>query len=161
MWKGLRTHGLGAAVLALVSVLPVPGQAKMDETPQSFSLDDKSEEKIQRKILPKIDTERLLAEDRAGDRRRPGPSRFAVPADVTYTLTNSGTWQAVAGGRLWRLRIQSPGAKSLNLGITRFDLPKGAKLWIHDPERKHVEGSLHVPPPHPPRWPVDPPDPRR
>jgi hypothetical protein len=103
-------------------------------------LDDKSLEKIQRKVLPKVDTERLLAEDRTRDRRRPGPVRFAVPADVTYTLANSGTWQPVAGGRLWRLRIQSPGAKSLNLGITRFDLPKGAKLWIYDPERKQVEG---------------------
>jgi lysyl endopeptidase len=29
---------------------------------------------------------------------------------------------------------------SQNLGITRFNMPRGAKLWIYDPEHAHVEG---------------------
>ena len=29
---------------------------------------------------------------------------------------------------------------SHNLGITRFDLPAGAKLWFYDPAGRHVEG---------------------
>jgi hypothetical protein len=127
--------------LAIV-VFAVSGFAKLYEEPKSFSLKDKSQEQVERKILPKVDTERLIAEDRARgkDPQHAAPHRFAVAADVSFTLDNSGTWQTLPDGRLWRLRIQSPGAKSLNLGITRFEMPEGAKLWIYDPEHKHVEG---------------------
>jgi lysyl endopeptidase len=127
---------------AVVVVLPVSGFAKMYEEPKSFSLRDASQERVDRKVLPTVDTERLLAEDRARGKnpQPPGPLRFAIAADVAFDLNNSGTWQDLPDGRLWRLRIQSPGAKSLNLGITRFDMPEGAKLWIYDPQNKHVEG---------------------
>jgi lysyl endopeptidase len=130
------------AVLVLVLAVPGFAQTRQREKPRSFSLNDKSQEQVQRKVLPKVDVERLLAEDRARGKntQRPGPRRFAVAVDVNYTLENSGTWQTLDDGRLWRLRIQSPGAKSHNLGITRFEMPEGAKLWIYDPARKHVEG---------------------
>jgi hypothetical protein len=139
-WFNKEIRRLCLAVLVLsFAVLEF---AKMYEEPKSFSLNDKSQELVERKILAKIDTERLLAEDRARgkDAQRPGPYRFAFATDVTLTLSNSGTWQTLADGRLWRLRIQSPGAKNLNLGITRFAMPDGAKLWIYDPGHKHVEG---------------------
>jgi lysyl endopeptidase len=121
---------------------PASGFAKMYEEPRSFSLQDKSLEQVERKVLKKIDPKSLLAEDRkrGKDARRPGPLRFAVTEEVAFNLENSGTWQTVSDGRIWRLIIQSPGAVSQNLGITRFDLPKGAKLWIYDPGRKQVEG---------------------
>jgi len=116
--------------------------ARMYEEPRSFSLKDKSGESVQRKVLPKVDIERLLAEDQARGKnpQHPGPHRFAVAVEVAFTLDNSGTWQRMTDGRIWRLLIQSPGAISQNLGITRFDMPDGTKLWIYDPQHKHVEG---------------------
>src|SRR3982074_2348708 len=125
-----------------VLVLAVSGFAVMYEEPKSFSVKDNSQEQVERKVLPKLDIERLLAEDRARGKapQRPGPHRFGVAADVAFTLANSGTSQNLPDGRLWRLRIQSPGAKNMNLGITRFDMPEGAKLWIYDPAHTHVEG---------------------
>lgn len=135
-----KVWGLFLTVLALA--LPVSGFAKMYEEPKSFSLQDKSLDNVDRKILSKIDPQRLLAEDqeRGKTPRRPEPQRFAVAEDVAFDLNNAGTWQNLPDGRLWRLRIQSPGAVSHNLGITRFNLPEGAKLWIYDPARKQVEG---------------------
>jgi hypothetical protein len=129
-------------LVVLVLILPVSGFAKMYEEPKSFSLEDKSLQQVERKVLKKIDPERLLAEDRerGKNRRRPFPLRFAVTEDVKFDMKNSGTWQNLPDGRLWRLRIHSPGAVSHNLGITRFDLPEGVKLWIYDTARKHVEG---------------------
>lgn len=135
--RNLRTLFLAVLVL----VFAVSGFAKMYEQPKSFSLQDKSQEQVQRKVLPKVDRERLLAEDRArGKDPKLGPMRFAVAVDVAFNLNNSGTWQSLPDGRVWRLRIQSPGAVSHNLGITRFDMPDGAKLWIYDPGHKQVEG---------------------
>lgn len=126
----------------MVLALAVLGLARMYEQPRSFLLQDQSEGQVERKVLPKINIEALLAEDRASEKalKRPGPHRFGVAADVSFTLDNAGTWQTLADGRLWRLRIQSPGVKSINLGITRFGMPEGAKLWIYDPAHTHVEG---------------------
>jgi hypothetical protein len=87
--KGFRQLSLAVLVLALA----VSGFAKMYEEPKSFSLKDKSQEQFEHKILPKIDTERLLAKDRTRgkDMQRPCPQHFAVAADVAFTLSNSGT----------------------------------------------------------------------
>jgi lysyl endopeptidase len=125
-----------------VLVFAVSGFAKMYEQPRSFALNDKSQDQVEVKALPKFDSAPLVAEDRerAKDRLHPRPRRFAIAADVAYTLNNSGTWQNLPDGRLWRLRIQSPSATSLNLGITRFDMPEGGKLWIYDPGHSHAEG---------------------
>lgn len=136
----LPVFKFGLVITALI--VAVPAFAKMDEEPKSFATIDNSQAQVDRKVLPSIDINRLLAEDRerGKDPQNPGPHRFAVAAEVSYTLDNSGTWQDVAGGRMWRLRIQSPGAQSMNLGITRFDMPDGAKLWVYDPAHGNVDG---------------------
>ncbi|HET8647181.1 MAG TPA: hypothetical protein VFO85_16920, partial [Vicinamibacteria bacterium] len=137
----MRKVLLVAAVLAFL--FPGAALAKMYEEPRSFKLADKALDRVDRKVMTAIDPKRLLEEDREADRkprRRPVPMRFAVAEAATFDLANSGTWQDLPDGRLWRLRIHSPGAASNNLGITRFDLPEGAKLWIYDPSGKHVEG---------------------
>ena len=44
--------------------------------------------------------------------------------------TVAGAWQATVAGRLWRLRITSPGAGGLRLHFQDFDVGAG-KVWIH------------------------------
>jgi lysyl endopeptidase len=131
---------LGFSVFLFVCA--TSGYAKMYEEPRSFSLRDNSQDQADRKVLSQIDTQQLDAAEgtRTTNSQRPGPFQFAVGATVDFTLVNSGTWQTLADGRVWRLRIRSPGALSLSLGITRFEMPEGAKLWIYDPAHQHVEG---------------------
>lgn len=137
--KGLVGHQL--CVVALIALAPASSVAQVNEAPRSFQSIEMSKEQVDRRVLPPIDRDRLLAEDRAKgkDDQHPAPLRFAVAADTRFSLSNTGTWQTLPDGRLWRLRIHSPGATSLNLGITRFD-PEGAKLWIYDPSHAHVQG---------------------
>ena len=115
----------------------------MTEEPRSFSLPDKALDDVDRVVMQPVDPVKLLAEDleRAKSAEHPGPLRFAVAEEVNLDLRSSGTWRALSDGRLWRLRIHSPGAVSNNLGFTRFDLPDGAKLWIYDPAGKNVDGA--------------------
>lgn len=126
----------------LILMPTASGYAKIYEEPRSFSLQDNSQEQVEREFMPKLDAERLLAEERVRgkNQQRPAPHRFAVAADVAFTLDNSGTWQLLTDGRLWRLRIRTPGAKNINLGMTRFDMPEGAKLWLYDPAHTQIEG---------------------
>jgi hypothetical protein len=135
----------GACRLLLALVLAtfaLPGSARMYEEPRSFQLTDRSLDRIERKQTQAIDRAQLLREDsEKTDRlREPAPQRFAIGEDTAFDPATSGTWQDLPDGRLWRLRIESPGAVSNNLGITRFELPPGAKLWIYGPDGKQVEG---------------------
>ncbi|NOU09719.1 MAG: hypothetical protein HOO98_06840, partial [Nitrospira sp.] len=129
-------------VLILALMLPDLGLTKMYEEPKSFSVQDISSlEQVERKVLPKVDVDRLFAEDREQEKMGSSePPRVAAIANVAFALASSGSEQKLPDGRLWRLRIHSPGAKNQSLGIARFDMPEGAKLWVYDPQRKHVEG---------------------
>ena len=71
----------------------------------------------------------------------PVAPRIGKVLEVDYTLDNSGTWEVLEdGSRLWRLRISSPGALSLSLGLKRFDLPEGAMFWVHAADGSGVQG---------------------
>jgi hypothetical protein len=64
------------------------------------------------------------------------PARYAAPHEVSVTPWSHGVWERFGRDprgremRLWRLRITSPGARSLNLGFARFRLPPGARLYV-------------------------------
>jgi hypothetical protein len=102
----------------------------------------KSIDTVERAQLPRVDVEALRAEDADRDRSVvPLPRRFATALPVTFSPTNSGTWESLENGsRLWRLRISSPGALSLNLGLENFNLPEGATFWVHSPDGSGVQG---------------------
>lgn len=71
------------------------------------------------------------------------PLRFAHPNFVELTPDNSGKMTVLNDGRLlWRLRLSSPGAYSLNVIFDKFHLAKGDSLFIYDPEGRVVIGAL-------------------
>ncbi len=76
-----------------------------------------------------------LAALRRDDERRQGeglPPRFAVPRPVSIAPDEGGTWEQVdQATMLWRLRVGSPGALSLNLGFGRYRMPPGGHLFIY------------------------------
>jgi len=56
-----------------LAILAVSGVAKMYEQPRSFALKDNLQEQVAVKVMPKVDTERLLTEDRARGKGREHP----------------------------------------------------------------------------------------
>ncbi len=85
--------------------------------------------------MPPLDNAALLA----AEMQRAGPGvapHFAQPIPVSLTPTDSGTWETLPDGRLlWRLRVQSPGAVSLNLGFTTYFMPPGGQLLLYSPDQ--------------------------
>lgn len=78
-----------------------------------------------------IDVQAARAEDLVRDDAGLAP-RFAIPEIVSITPDTDGSWEDIGDGfQLWRLRVNTPGALSLNFGFTGFDLPKGARLSIY------------------------------
>lgn len=59
------------------------------------------------------------------------PKRYAVPLALNLPLA-AGRWRALDGGLAsWRLRLASPGARSLSARLAPLQLPAGAELWIY------------------------------
>lgn len=131
--------GRWIVVLALATTAS-SSWARMTTPPASTLHDVRPLSTTQSLELSPRDLERQSAQDVLND-QRPGPTRFAVSIVVDISLENAGTWETLGdGARLWRLRIRSPGALSLNLGFSDFDLPAGAGLWIYDPSGDQVQG---------------------
>lgn len=78
-----------------------------------------------------IDAAALRAEDESGE-ENDNPPRFAVAQYVNITPDSGGTWEVLdARFDLWRLRVTSPGALSLNLEFSAFRMPKGGRLTLY------------------------------
>ena len=77
----------------------------------------------------------------AGD-PEPGPVPFAEPFEVAVTPASHGRWETTSDGRtaVWRLRVKSAGALSLNMGFTRYRMPPGGRLRVYAPESGETAG---------------------
>lgn len=112
----------GLFVLVTLSFAQVRTQlAKVSIVPQSgmFGAPD-----IQTLIdIAPIDLSKVLAEDKLEEGANV-PFRFGVGVDVNYTAENSGKWYDVPGGRVWKLKVRSPGAYSINSFSISLRCPK-------------------------------------
>jgi lysyl endopeptidase len=81
--------------------------------------------------VPALDLNAIELEDAQFAEEGQAP-RFAIPVDALLSPASDGVWEDFDNTtRLWRLRITSPGALSLNLGFTAFYLPEGAELRVY------------------------------
>lgn len=97
---------------------------------------------VDKLVMPTVDNERLLEEEMA--RRRPGISpQFAKAFEVDVTPQTHGTWETLADQRaVWRLRIHSKTAYSLNLGFSSYYMPKDGQMILYSPDQKNIMGPF-------------------
>lgn len=123
---------LSLAGLSLALALPTTALAQVGAggTPPGIALGLAPTEAVE--VLATPDVAALLAEDEvAADKAR--PFRFGQGLEVAIGVEQGGEWLDLADGRrLWRVRVESPGAYSLNLIFDRFQLPEGAELYVYN-----------------------------
>lgn len=136
----IRFSMLLSFIVLLIAIQPAQAQISKGGTPLSFG--NKTASSIPSVITTDVDHQALLAEDEL-EAGKEIPLRFGFPFDVRYDLNNSGLWETLANGdRIWRLRIESPGAYSINLLFAAFWLPEGAKLFVYNEDHSHVIGAF-------------------
>jgi hypothetical protein len=87
--------------------------------------------------LPAPDVASLLAED---ERNGFFPARYGTVLDTWIDFERAAQWDVAPDGTLVaRVAIRSSGAHSLGLEFARFDLPRGANLFVLDPD-----GTRHL-----------------
>ena len=91
-----------------------------------------------RLALPSVNIEAVGQEDL--ERQRNGlPPRYAIPMPMHIKPDTDGVWENLGNGTLaWRLRVGSQGARSINLGFTRYHMPRGGVLTVRAADNSHV-----------------------
>jgi V8-like Glu-specific endopeptidase len=136
--KWPSTQALILAVL-LIQAPPLRAQISAGGTPPSAG--QRLAAEAPTVVLPAPDHELLLAEDEGEPKDL--PLRFGTPLEVQLDLRQAGRAEDLPdGGRLWRLRIHSPGARSLNLLYDDFSLPPGARLFLYNDDRSLTIGAF-------------------
>jgi subtilisin-like proprotein convertase family protein len=99
-------------------------------------------EDVELLLLPGMDNASLLAAEL--ERRAPGrPPKFAEAIAVEVQPEQYGLWETLTDGTaVWRLRIASPGAHSLNLGFTEYYMPPQGRMIIYGPDKTQVLGPF-------------------
>ncbi len=105
-------------------------------SPQILAQDRLPLEEIDLIVLARQDNQALLEEE-LKNRQVGTPPKFAVSFPVAISPLKRGNWEELNDGTaVWRLRILSPDAHSLNLGFGEFYLPEGAKLDLYSADQK-------------------------
>jgi hypothetical protein len=135
-----RVRRVVPLLLLMASLQPALAQVSAGGTPPSFR--HALAAVVPTVSLPAPDVGRFLAEDEAADKTTT-PWRFGAPIPVELDLQNAGVWAALPdGGRVWRLRLASPGAYSLNIQYDRFHLPPGAEFFLSSDDQSQVIGAF-------------------
>jgi len=110
--------------------------------PASFSLKEKAASVIPVVRMEHVSNQQLMsAEPKSGLRLK--PYKFAHTFKVDITPQNSGTWTVADDGtKIWRVKILSRGAYSLNIIFDQFKVPDHAKLFIYSPDHKKILGAF-------------------
>jgi len=94
-------------------------------------------------IMEEFDIDKLIEEDKLPENRINKPLRFAKAFDVNINVKEEGLLEILPNNdKLWRLRIKSPGAYSLNLTFGEYVLPVGAKVFISNKSKTHAIGAF-------------------
>lgn len=68
--------------------------------------------------------------------------QFAYDFSVNIDVKTSSWVDSISIGEIYRLKIKSSGAKSLNLIFSKYHLPGGAKLFIYSSDKKSLIGAF-------------------
>jgi len=117
-----------------------PAQINRGGTPPGFNYG--GGQKIPTIEIGQIDYDRIHREDMSRDASGE-PYRFAVIIKTDLSPDRAGIWTTCPGsGRLWRMKITSPGALALGLYFDRFRLPEGSRLFVYDEKAVKIIGAF-------------------
>jgi hypothetical protein len=117
------------------------GQRATDELP--YGLRESFRSQLQDVVvLQAPNLVRIVEEDLLND-QRPGPLRYAYPVLVNFTPENSGVWQQLDdGSRIWRLKVNIPGALATVTYYDKFWLPEGGNFFVYSDDTRQSIGAI-------------------
>ncbi|MFK3651303.1 PKD domain-containing protein [Lysobacter enzymogenes] len=101
-------------------------------------------DRIALRTMPAVDVAKLRAEDVKRNARNEVP-RFATALAVDIDTLKDGEWEDLdADTAIWRTRIESKDALSLNFHFDKFKLPAGARMLIYPADQGPASAAGRV-----------------
>lgn len=89
------------------------------------------------------DIQKLRLEDEKNDIKGAGPWRFGFNHETSLTLENSGSWTMLPNGaKVWRLKVSSKNAQTINLTFNGVVIPQGNELYVSSTDGAVVLGKF-------------------
>ncbi|WP_110518754.1 S1 family peptidase [Herpetosiphon llansteffanensis] len=136
------------ALLAITVLLSVIGakvpftaaqnQASTSDRPLALAQGLKDLATVAQIAVPELD----VAKERSDAVNRPSdaPLRFAKDYQTSLDIKQVSTIEVVGNRTVARLRISAPKALSINLGYTRYTMPKSGQLFMYSPDYRSIIG---------------------
>lgn len=103
----------------------------------------KNQDEIHILLMPSFNVQQMIDEDKLNENQINKPLRFAKVFELNVDIKKIGLEEnIIASGTIYRLKIKSIGAYSLNFIFSQFELPPGAELYIYNTEKNQVVGAL-------------------
>ena len=130
---------IAAIALVLLPAVQITAQIQDGSSPYSFSHHLRNIKTSIKLESPNI--AQFIEEDRYNDLHKDIPFRFGANINTDISLEDA-KWLSVPDGKVWRVRIQSKNALTINLAFSKFKIPKGGKLWMYNTTKDHVIGAF-------------------
>ncbi len=132
-----------SALFVVIIILSFSAGAQIAEQGYPYTyhlLKPKSIIEIPTYNLKPIDDKSLKAEDK----EFPSPYRYSSFEDVVIDISKEGIKTDIpdSSGVIWRFRIESEDAKSIQLQFTSYFVPPGAKLFIYNEDYSSIYGAF-------------------
>lgn len=139
----MKKHNILCIICILALVVPgISAQVSHGGEPLPLSA-LRSSDDIPFIEMPGFDVEEELRLDSLEGSCLRGGFRFAYKFITDIRRGNSGTSFILPDGtRVWRVGIYSPGALSINVLFSEYELPKGAQLFLYDENQQHILGAF-------------------
>lgn len=135
-----KRYSINIALLLVIGLNPVFSQISAGGEPYGSQISTlKSLAPLPSYKTLSIDRAALLAEDETN----PVPYRYSIFEDVQIDLIKSGDKREVKedAGHIWRYRLESDDALSLQVFFSSFDIPPGAKLFVYNSDFSLIRGA--------------------
>jgi lysyl endopeptidase len=137
----MKTNKIILFSLFFLSSTTFFGQIKNLGKPKSWMLKSDQTE-VTTINMPSFNVETYRSLDSINDAQKTGPWRFGHKFNVSYDLNNSGVWTTLPNGdRIWRFKVKSKDALSLNFIFENLFIPEGASIYLHKPDRSSYLGA--------------------
>lgn len=135
-----------SSFILLISCYLSWGQVSNQGTPKSWELikskTTKTYSKKFLKTLEGFDLKKQLSLDSIRHQDKSKPWRYGYEYMVNFNLENAGAWTELNNGdRIWRIKIHSKGAYSLNFILGKYYMPKDASLYIYNEDHSDLLGA--------------------
>lgn len=132
-------------VILFLSAICAFGQISQGGTPVSFSKQNRAilQKTIPTFTMPYVDVNRLVADDIVNDKDKSIPWRFGENINVNIDVKLNGLKDILPNGdKIWRLRIFSSGAMTMNFTFDKYVLPNNAKLYLYNEQNSRICGAF-------------------